>query len=313
MIHDCDPGIDDAFALAVIAGLAEADLRGVVAVAGNVGSAATFSNATRLVELLGLSIPVGRGAESGLVDPYPPGAPHVHGIDGLGGGAALLPRFSSADEPVDGVSLLAGDVIATGPLTDVAIALRRGQGIDRIVWMGGSCAVGGNITPAAEFNAWCDPHAADEVLVSGIPLSMVPLDITMQVPLTRDDVERIGRGGKRAQPFAVAGEFLVRAHAQGTCAYMHDPVAVIAAYRPDLFCWEGRTVRCESTSEMTRGLTLVDRRPGQTGPVQVALDLDVDAVHDLLIDAVLRAVSDPPSARPGHGPGNASEEGNSAR
>jgi inosine-uridine nucleoside N-ribohydrolase len=289
LVHDCDPGIDDAFALATLVGLGLVP-DAVVAVAGNAGADATAANAAGLVAHLGIDSVVARGAARAVHGAFPAGEPRVHGVDGLGGGAGLL---RAPDRPVldDGIGLLSGTVVATGALTDVALAVRRGQSIDRVVWMGGSVAIGGNVTAAAEFNAFCDPEAADEVLVSGLPVDVVPLDVTTLVPLTEADLSRIEALGPVAAPFARAGRFMLDALATGACAYVHDAVAVVALSRPDLFVWERRTVRCETGGRHARGATIVDRRSQGEGPVRVAMGLDAGPVHDLVIDAVVAALS----------------------
>jgi inosine-uridine nucleoside N-ribohydrolase len=278
MILDCDPGTDDAIAIAVLAGRSDADLEAIVAVGGNAGIDATTSNAQRLAAFFGLDVPIGRGSAAALTGPFPPGAAHIHGDDGIGNCSHLLPAVTSA--ATGSIALLRGDVVATGPLTDVALAIRLGQPITSVVWMGGSIAVGGNVTAAAEFNAWSDAAAADVVLTSGIPVVMVPLDVTHAVAVTDTARDRLAGGGAAARLCAA----LIGARAADPA--LHDPVAVIAALEPDLFRWEQREVRCEWRSELTRGTTVVDRRAGASGPTRVAVGVDGPAVLERIVTAI---------------------------
>jgi inosine-uridine nucleoside N-ribohydrolase len=278
VILDCDPGTDDAIAIGVLAGRPDAQLGGIVAVGGNAGIDATTRNALRLATFFGVDVPVGRGSAAALTGPFPPGAEDVHGTDGLGGCAHLLPD-PVRDAP-GSIELLRGDIVATGPLTDVALAIRLGQPITSVVWMGGSIAVGGNVTAAAEFNAWSDAAAADVVLTSGLPVAMVPLDVTRAVIITDAARDQLTNGNASMRLCAA----LVNARAADPA--LHDPVAVIAALEPELFDWEQRDVRCEWQSELTRGVTVVDRRGGATGPIRVAVGVDGPAVVDRIVAAI---------------------------
>ena len=138
--------------------------------------------------LLGLDCPVAEGVDSGLVAPYPDTGDPFHGSDGLGGMASHLPVISASKDLPAPIPMIKDSILATGALTVVAEALNAKIPITDIVWMGGAVAYGGNMTPAAEFNAWLDPEAADLVLASDVLVSMIPLDVNDQVRLTSDDL-----------------------------------------------------------------------------------------------------------------------------
>jgi pyrimidine-specific ribonucleoside hydrolase len=261
----CDPGIDDAVALAVLVGLgAPPDL--VVAVPGNVGLEATTRNAVGLAGLLGLDVPVRTFADAPS-RALPEGKRATHGEDGLGGVAGRLPA-GPPPSPLD-LHELPHELLVTGPLSCAAAA----PSVERLVWMGGGLT-GGNVTPIAEFNAWCDPEATDRVLAAGVPTQVVPLEITRQVPLTDDHVDELARGSDVARLVADA----LRAR---DWPAVHDAVAAVAWIHPELFTWEPMALRCEPSG----ALVPADGRP----PVEVAVEVDVDAVRALIGKGVLGA------------------------
>ena len=185
----CDPGADDMLALMVMAGLGQPP-RAVIGTAGNGDVDMGFRNVAGIVGLLGLDVPVGRGSPTALAGAYPDTSP-FYGPDGLGGVADALPP--AGDPHPDAMSLVTGTVLAIGPLTVVAEALRAGCVVSDVVWMGGSLAAG-NMSAVAEFNAWLDPEAADLVLSSGIDVALIPLDVTTLVALIEPDLARMALG-----------------------------------------------------------------------------------------------------------------------
>lgn len=278
----CDPGVDDLLALFVLAGAGHPP-SAVIGTAGNVDLEKAYLNARGIVGLLGLDCPVAKGAGSALLGPYPDVGDPFHGPDGVGGVGFALPVVDT-DEGTEPLSLMTGTVLATGSLTVVAAALQASSDISDIVWMGGAVACGGNMTATAEFNAWLDPEAADQVLSSGVSVAMVPLDITHQVPLGSGELSRLGQFGRLAAVAARACLFLCD---RDTRFIPHDAVATVAHLHPDLFAWEERWVRCELRGEWTRGMTVVDRRPhGATGSVRLAVGIDVDAVKESIFEAI---------------------------
>jgi len=282
----CDPGVDDLLALFVLAG-AGTPPAAVIATAGNVDLEPAYRNAQGIVDLLGLDCPVAKGTASGLVGPYPDAGDPFHGPDGVGGVGSSLPVTGSCGDLPDPTSLINGTVLATGCLTVIANSLGANETINEIVWMGGAVSCGGNMTATAEFNAWLDPEAANQVLSSGIPLAMVPLDITHQVPFSSDDIEALRGYGALAAVAARACSFLCDRDGH---FIPHDAIATVALVNPELFSWEERWVRCELVGTWTRGMTVVDRRPhGATGSVRVAVGIDVEAVRERIFEA-LRAL-----------------------
>ena len=211
VILDCDPGIDDAFAIAFGCGHPGLELCGVTTVAGNVGLGRTTRNALAVLEFLGRAdVPVAAGSAAPLLRPFVE-AHDVHGETGLG--AASLPAPSgrpvaahAVDFLIERIAAAPGEVtlVATGPLTNVALAVRRHpplvtQVADFVI-MGGS-AGRGNVTPAAEFNIWCDPEAAAIVFAAGWRVTMAGLDVTHQALATaevRGPAARAGQAGRRA-------------------------------------------------------------------------------------------------------------------
>ncbi len=205
IILDCDPGIDDALAIAFAVGSPDIDLRGITTVAGNVGLDLTTSNAQRVSEFAGaLGVPVTPGSPAPLLRP-PMDARHVHGDTGLGG--ALLPPPQSRpagghaiDYIIETIGADPGQItlVATGPLTNIALAVhRQPQLVSQVkdfVIMGGSSGRG-NVTPAAEFNIAADPEAAAIVFRAGWTVTMVGLDVTLQARATaavRDRMRPLG-------------------------------------------------------------------------------------------------------------------------
>ena len=270
----CDPGIDDAVAIATLAGLGVVPDR-VVAHGGNVPAATAARVAAGMCALVGWDLTVERGPDLPV-----PIDDRYHGSDGFGGLAdALLPDAPTTSfEPG---SLDGCDVLAVGPLTPLA-----GERPERITWMGGGVAGVGNVTAVAEFNAWADPEACDWVLTAGTPMYVVPLDATWQVRLRADDLGRWLDGPPVARALARANKTFAGREDEPA---PHDATAAIAWVAPELFTWEPRYARCELEGEHTRGMTVFDRRPHGTPPrhVSVTTTLDAAAVHDRIVEAVL--------------------------
>jgi pyrimidine-specific ribonucleoside hydrolase len=150
--------------------------------------------------------------------------------------------------------------------------------------MGGAVATGGNMTAAAEFNAWMDPTAADRVLTSGVSVKMIPLDLTERFEWSADEVKALRGAGRAGNLLAEA----IRSVQERDGVFVpHDAVTAIAMTSPELFGWNPRLVRCETKGEFTTGETVVDRRPwGSSGDVLVAEDVDVPEVSARILSAV---------------------------
>ena len=288
---DCDTGTDDAQAILCANALPELEIVAISAVAGNVELEKTYRNALRLNRLMGTDYPVYQGAEKPWRQPQHTGY-RYHGENGLGGVELPLPENvpetteKAWDALYEKAKELGGalEIIATGPLTNIGTALMKypdlPRFIRRIVLMGGS-ATGGNRTPAAEYNIFADPHAADAVFRSGIPLVMCGLDVTMQAIFTEEDLIRIGsKGTPAARLFHDA--LLTPLHAQegGEGVKLHDAVAVLYAARPELFWGQMAGVAVETRGTVTMGKTVTDLWSDKKFPFKnafVVLGLDNEA------------------------------------
>lgn len=275
IIIDTDPGQDDAVAiLLALASPEELDVLGVVAVAGNVGLANNSKNALKVVELSGRTdVPVYAGCSRPLRRTLVT-AEHVHGDTGLNG--PDLPEPKLALQKQHGVDFIIETLLAhepktvtlctLGPLTNIAMALNKApeiaSRIAEIVMMGGAYFEVGNITPAAEFNIYVDPEAADVVMRCGAPITILPLDVTHQIQSTRPRIDAIRALGNKSG-IAVA-EMLTFSEAFDLKKYgwegapLHDPCVTAYLLQPDLF--EGRlcNVAIECASELTVGMTVAD-------------------------------------------------------
>jgi purine nucleosidase len=301
-ILDCDPGHDDAIALLLTAAHPALELRAITTVGGNAPLDKVTLNARRVCTLAGIrGVPIAAGAEGpagGVLEP----AADVHGESGLDG-----PELPAADVPLDprGADELIADelaaapepvtLIATGPLTNVAAALERVDHaqLREIVWMGGSTERG-NRTPYAEFNAWVDPVAAAAVLASGVPFTMVGLNLTHQARATAEVIARIGA---LATPLAetVAGwlEFFgatYRSLFGADAPPVHDPCAVALVAEPGVVRCVDVFMAVETEGRWTRGATVVDLRDrlGRKPNARVAMELDCERFWDVVVGAVER-------------------------
>lgn len=307
MLIDCDPGHDDAIAILLAA--VHAEIIGITTVSGNASVADTTRNALLVTQILGLDVPVHAGAARPLLAParY---APQVHGETGLDGPVfPALERRSASDDAlgflVDATQHEEGLwLVATGPLTNVALALRAdphfAERLAGITLMGGSAGAG-NVTPVAEFNTWCDPEAAAIVFGASCPVWMSGLDLTHQVLVRPPVVERIRRVDSPVATF-VADLFdfyldgYAATHFDARAAPLHDPCALLALTHPALFGRSVMPIAVETTGRLTRGMTVVDRRRRPTGleDAQTASGpttswvhtADADAIFELLVDAI---------------------------
>jgi len=270
VIIDTDPGVDDALALLLAMRSPEVSIEAITPVAGNVPLDLTLPNALRIVEAAGrTSIPVAAGATGPLVR-HLVTATYAHGRNGLAGSIFPTPttppsRLNAAQMIREVVRRYPHEVtiVGIGPLTNVATALRADPGLAslilRIVIMGGSLS-GGNITPAAEFNIYVDPEAAQIVFQAGIPLTMVGLDVTRKVILTEKHVERLEAGHDAISRAAaqIARKTLEHAHRESPPVdpAMHDPLAVAEVIRPGLLELQDYHVEIELAGELTAGETV---------------------------------------------------------
>jgi inosine-uridine nucleoside N-ribohydrolase len=303
IILDCDPGHDDAVALLVAN--QHTDLLGVTTVAGNAPLSLTTRNAVIVLDLLGRAdVPLHSGADRPLVAP-PRHADYIHGESGLDGPA--LPEPSRPPTSRDAAEFIIETcrategiwLVPTGPLTNIALALRAapdlGRRIAGISLMGGGRS--GNRTAAAEFNIWCDPEAAAIVFEYGGPLKMCGLHLTHQFQATPERIAAV-----RAVPgvlgalFAELFEFFSSTYIQRVKgligAPVHDPCAVLVLTHPELFTGHPAHVAIETAGRHTVGMTLIDdliyvERPPAN--CDVIATIDADAAWRVIVEAVRHA------------------------
>lgn len=306
IIIDTDPGQDDAVAILLALGSTEIDVVGITAVAGNVPLKLTEKNARKICELAGRpDIKIFAGAIRPLMRELVT-AEEVHGQTGLNGPqlpdpAMKLQEQHAVDFIVETLMREESGAItlcALGPLTNLALALIRepkiAPRIREIVLMGGGFFEGGNVTPAAEFNIYVDPHAADIVLKSGVPIVMMPLDVTHKALTTARRTAAIRNLGTRVgQAVADMLEFYERFDEEkyGTDGGpLHDPCVIAYLLKPDLFKGRVCNVTVETASELTMGMTVIDwwdvtKRPKNA---TVMRDIDHDGFFALLTERLAR-------------------------
>ena len=307
IIIDTDPGQDDAVAiLLALASPDEIAVLGITTVAGNVPLALTEKNARIICELaVRPDIAVFAGCDRPLVQPLVT-AEHVHGKTGLDGIALPDPTMPlQAAHAVDFIidTLRAepsGSVTLCplGPLTNIATAFTRAPDImarvKEIVLMGGAYFEVGNITPAAEFNIYVDPEAAEIVFQSGVPLVVMPLDVTHKVLTTRPRIDAIRAiGSPVAHAVASWTDFFERfdmAKYGAEGAPLHDPCVIAYLLAPGLFTGRHINVEIETTSPLTRGMTVADWWGVTKRPKNAMFMGDVDAAgfYDLLTERLAR-------------------------
>ena len=290
IILDCDPGHDDMVAILLALASPQLEVRGITTVGGNATLAHVTENALRTLALAHRpDVPVAAGASHPLSGPLHT-APHVHGESGLEG-PPLPPAMS---EPVaqDAVAFMVEQLeradrpltlVPTGPQTNIGLLLRERPDLkDRIAhicFMGGAAGEG-NVTPSAEFNAWADPEAADIVLRSGLPVTMIGLDVTHRAILWDAEREAMAAAGGEASK-VVAGllGFFQGFHRRvygWNGGPIHDAVAVAHLAHPGLVQTVRANVVMELTGEFTRGRTVVDLRhvTGREPNAEVGMDID---------------------------------------
>jgi inosine-uridine nucleoside N-ribohydrolase len=301
VIHDCDPGHDDAIALLLALASPELELLGVTTVAGNQTVERSTFNAIRVLDHVGRpDLPVAAGAQRPLVRKRHED-PRVHGQTGLDGPELPPPsRPSESAHAVDWIARVVSEsaepvaLVATGPLTNVALLLARHPEVEhrfsRLVLMGG--AIGeGNITPAAEFNIWTDPEAASRVFESHLDLTMVGLDVTYRALMDSDHAHRLQRAGRAGRLVAELHRFYSQSHQARFGAGrspVHDAVAMAHVLDPTLLETRLCAVKVDTGPELSRGRTNVDRWGHTDWPqnCHVAVDVDSERFLDLLVERI---------------------------
>ena len=301
IILDCDPGHDDAIAIVLALASPELDVKAITSSAGNQTPEKTLRNVLRMLTLLQRQdIPVAGGARKPLMRELII-ADNVHGESGLDGPALPEPDF--APQSCTAVELMAKTlrespqpvtIVATGPQTNVALLLNSHpelhDKIARIVMMGGAMVLG-NWQPAAEFNIYVDPEAAEIVFQSGIPVVMAGLDVTHRAQIHGLDIERFRQlGNPVATIVAELLDFFMEYHKDAkwgfTGAPLHDPCTIAWLLKPELFTSVERWVGVETQRKYTQGMTVVDYYflTGNQPNTTVLLDVDREGFVDLLAE-----------------------------
>ena len=306
IIIDTDPGQDDAVAILLALASPEIEVLGITAVAGNVPLSFTATNARKVLELAGRTdIPVFAGCRRPMMR-APRTAEYVHGPTGLNG--PDLPEPMMPLGKAHGVDWLietiereeAGSITlcTLGPLTNVGMAFVKApdtaKRLKRIVMMAGAYFEVGNVTPAAEFNVYVDPEATDVVLRSGVPITMLPLDVTHQTLSTRPRLEAFralgNKVGKAVDEMLSFSEAFDRKKYGWDGAPLHDPNTIAWLLKPDLYQGRDINVAVETSSPLTLGMTVADWWGVTDRPknVHFVRNVDADGFYALLTERLKR-------------------------
>lgn len=302
VIIDCDPGIDDAVALCMALFDSRLEVVAVTATSGNVSAGQASRNVQALIERLDPPLWPRYGVTDDIDGYVPTDTQHIFGEDGLGNINLETSELHNKHPPdkviVDTVHNAPGDVsiIALGPLTNIAAALKRepnlAELVDRTIIGGGSIQGIGNITSVAEFNMYCDPQSARTVFQSALAKTLVPLDVTehlvFDVNLMNELPDESSRVGALLRDII---PFLFRSYRQNfglEGIHIHDAVTLAAALHPEFFQFVDMHGDVETKGELTRGMTVFDRRDRPKGTInmEVAVSLNQTAVHDAIMQCI---------------------------
>lgn len=291
IILDTDPGVDDALAILLMLASPEIKLEALTTVHGNVNVEKTTRNALALLEFLNARhIPIAAGCSLPLIKSSLHGGEVVHGASGLGG--AVFPEPTIKPLHIHAVDYLIErfltepneiSLYAVGPLTNVALAIRKEprivNAIKELVIMGGAVRSGGNASPQAEFNIYEDPHAAHIVFNSGIPITLIPLDVTYKCLLTSVDVERLNQIDSPIAKFVrdVTVDYMahyLKYEGFAGCG-LHDPLTVAVVIAPELLSFEEHYVNVDISGGESTGKTFADFMKVSKKPTNMKVALDV--------------------------------------
>ncbi len=292
ILFDTDPGIDDSLAILLALASPELSVEGVSVVHGNCSVDQALANALGVLQLAGASdVPVARGFALPLVQPSLL-APETHGNGGIGYAKLPTPASKpvaahSVDFLIDKITSAPGEItlVCIGPLSNLAVAIRKEprliQDVKEVIIMGGAIRHQGNTTPLAEFNVYVDPHAAHMVYHSGMPITLVPLDVTYQCVLTRLDVARLQKIHSPITQFIADS---TRYYMEFHDAYqkiegciINDPLALALAFAPELCDYEEHYVDVDISSGVSLGKTFADFYKATAKPANMKVALGVRA------------------------------------
>ncbi len=303
ILIDTDPGIDDSAAILLALASPELKVQGLSVVHGNCSVDQGVINALSILELAAAEdIPVARGCALPLVQPSLL-APETHGQSGLGYATLPPPRTRplaqhACDFLIERVLAAPAEltIVAIGPLTNLALALRKeprfAGAVKELFVMGGAIRHQGNTTPLAEFNIYVDPHAAHIVFHSGIPITLVPLDVTYQCILTEAHLRKLEEVPSPIPAFLrQATRFYMEFHDQYQgiqgCV-INDPLALALAFEPDLCYYEALYVDVDISGGVCMGKTFADfyHMMGKPANMKVALGVRAEAFLDLFVERI---------------------------
>ena len=287
-ILDCDPGLDDAIAILSAAGFSSsgAELLAITTTWGNVSAEKTYRNAKIVAGLANIRCPVFFGERTSIKNEIY-SAKKVHGEDGLGGFSEKYKRYYQDSKTASSVEFIKNlkkfRIIATGPLTNIAKVLMDSpeieQDIEEIVWMGGALFTSGNTTSHSEFNAYCDPDALEIVLNSKIPLTVVPLDVTLKTYIRKEDFRNL-----ISDVSSEIKEFLEDITSVSKGITLHDPLAVTYFFKRDIL----KTVRAniKVDTKCFRGKTTATVLPW--GRAEIAYEINRKLFFETLRNSLER-------------------------
>lgn len=310
IIIDTDPGIDDALAFLLALASPEIQLEALTTTQGNVTIETATRNALAVLELANAShIPVAAGSAVPLVQPLRASA-HVHGESGIGNSKLPAPK----SKPLEGhaVDYLIQRALAEpnelsifpiGPLTNIAMAIRKepkfAKAVKELVIMGGAVLEHGNVTPQAEFNIWADPHAAHIVFHSGIPITLIPLDVTHKCLLKQTHIDRLLETKSPITRFITQAVETCFAHSKsygGEGCAMHDPLTLATIIAPELLTFKELYVDVDYSTGVSMGNTFGDflGKTGKPANMKVALQVRGEEFIELFLqrmEALARSIS----------------------
>lgn len=311
MLIDADTGIDDALAILYALKCPDIRVEGITTVFGNINVDQATENTLRIVKLAdpGYEVPVARGAERPYSRPLGGFSEDVHGANGIGG--VELPPSDRKPAGEDAASFIVRKInenpgeltlVTLGRLTNVAHALKRDPGIvgkvKSVVVMGGAVHAPGNVTPVAEANFWGDPEAADLVVQSGLPVTLVGLDVTMKTRITQNHLDLLHRFGSPENRDVIAFmqqslthyfRFYQASNRWIGAAPLHDPLTVLVAADPSLVKMQTMKIAVDCGNTRCAGMVVADLRanPSEGSDVRVCVEVDAPRAENLFLSAFL--------------------------